>query len=91
MTGMKLPTLSGGTKHPAESIPSSGAPDEPDLLEAFVVHPDGTVLHEVRLEREWTHHGRNSHHLHEGGARRRYVIVRISWLGSAGNSDWSSG
>lgn len=55
--------FAGGDASAAEVLPGSGGPDEPDPVQASLVHHDRTVPHEVRVEQQWARHGgRADHH-----------------------------
>ena len=59
----------GGIEYAAAGLPGLVAPHEPALLEEAVVHPDGAVFHQIRVECQWTDHGRNTHYIYQSCAR----------------------
>lgn len=58
-------SIAGGDVSVAEVLPGSGAPDEPDPVQASLVHHDRAVPHEVCVEQLRARHGgRANHHSH---------------------------
>lgn len=55
-------SAAGGDASAAEVLPCTGRADEPDLVQAPLVHHDRAVPHEVRVERQRPRHGRRPHH-----------------------------
>lgn len=54
--------FTGGDVPAAEVLPSSSGSDEPDPVQASLVHHDRAVPHEVRVERQRTRHGGRADH-----------------------------
>lgn len=72
--------FAGGDAPAAEVLPGAGGPDEPDPIQASVVHHDWAVPHEVRVERQRAGHGgRANHHCHRL-RRQRWVGVRVACI-----------
>lgn len=55
-------SIAGGDASAAEVLPGSGGPDEPDPVQASLVHHDRAVPHEVRVEQQRARHGGRAHH-----------------------------
>lgn len=56
-------SVAGGDASAAEVLPGPGGSDEPDPVQASLVHHDRAVPHEVRVEQQRAGHGgRADHH-----------------------------